>query len=215
MKTAIKQELKGAFKAIVAIAILGVMIGVGVATTLMSDDGFFVDGNKVLVEGDYTSWTKVWNNTLLDGVYTNDKLIFHIDEVNEVLYLSWGDDNSDARFGIFNLADYSVVFNSTPNVWYQRDYFDIYDMKNYCFGNVYLAYGGASRSLQTYVLLSRSDQKTIEVWRGDATPLWSRNIQLDTDSDTEGIYSGMISPTGKWILVYESWYEELILYEGS
>lgn len=179
---------------------------------------FFVSPGAGIEEGNYTKWTKKWVKDIPDGVGDYEDLTFHLDEKNGVLYLSWTNSvwPNKSRFGLFNLADFSVVFISPSDDYYQPVYFNVMYHVSYEFGNAYLGNGGVSKSIQSYVILAQwGTMHTIDVWRGGATPLWSRDIRLDTGSDTEGICTAMISPTGKYILIYENWYDKLILYEGS
>ena len=168
-----------------------------------------------IAEGDYTSWTWKWTNAIPDGLDDYTRISFFIDDKNDVLYLAWedGDTPPRKRFGIYNLSDFSVVFESPSGL----DYLALFPNQSYArflkLGDVMLAEGGGlSRSLQRYVLLVREDEETIEVWRGGAIPLWSRNITLDTTGGTP--YAGEISLTGKYIVV-RSDADDLILYEGT
>ena len=215
MKTARKQELKGAFKAIVAIAVLGVMIGVGVATTLMSDDGFFVDGNEVLVEGNFTTWTHKWTADLPGGIDSVELMTFHIDEANNILSVHYEDDSATGynRFATLNLGDASIIFNSSSGVHYTYS----------AYPESYYSHGGDSvplvknfaASQRTYLLLVRNDLENIEVWR-QGSQLWTHNVTSEVAGAS--VYGGGISRTGKYIIAgaYPSSVgQRLVCYEGS
>ena len=240
MKTARKQELKGAFKTIVAIAVLGVMIGVGVAgVTLMTDEGFFVDGNEILVEGDYTIWTHKWTFNVTTGNYYGSDLAWILDEDNEILYLGWDQYTStylgtdglthghNSRYGIYNLADFSVIFESPVDADYLSFSPDASGNQWPIHGCCCLGDGGIGRSHKSYVLEAWEETEnyndTIAV-RRKGNLLWSHNV-YDDIIETGGyiwVANGEISPTGKYVLISISQNSapykgrsELILYEGS
>lgn len=221
MKTSRKQELKGAFKAIVAIFVVGMAIGVGYATVVITDEGVWVDNNKVLVEGDYTTWTLLWeSNITAEGIYDPGYVGIHINEINDKIYYSWYDDaaTTDDRFAITNLADNSIVYASSAGSSYVYSAADPYDEGGLARSTVGFLGGGASLSLHTYILIMRNDMDTMEVWRGDSSALWSRDITNDgaTSSYAE---CGIISSTGKYIIIASksatTGKNALFCYEGS
>lgn len=212
MKTERKSELKGAFKAIVAIAILGLMIGIGVATVLITDEGVYVNNNEVLVEQDYTTWTYKWNTTLPGGMWDPSTTVFQIDDKNDVLSVLYHDSSNYNRFGTFNLADNSTIFNSTSGVEYSPA--GSTPELNYMSGgdNSYI-YNNIDVSSRSYLLLLRDGNMVIEVWRAGSL-VWNHNT---TSEGVTGVYSGGVSNTGKWIVVgvYIGGNANLICYEGS
>lgn len=169
--------------------------------------------NGGIAEGDYTSWTWQWTNDIPGGLFAYNEATFFIDDKNDVLYLVWRDAAGKRMFGLYNLSDFSPIFEPTPAANYLSLPPDALSVAMFKLGDIMLAEGGGlSRSLQTYVLLVLNDEETIEVWRGGLSALWSRNITLDTTGITP--YAGEISLTGKYIVV-RSDADDLILYEGS
>lgn len=167
-------------------------------------------------EGDYTTWTHKWTNTLPDGIDDYDMGLF-IDERSNVIVIGWPSGsphpNSDYRWGIFNITDFSPVFLSPTGSRYTVGYpFFGFDSGRFERGFSWLANWSISVSLQSYTLLLRYDEDTIEVWRGGGAKLWSHNT-ADEVAGTS-VYAGGISLTGKYICIWtES--RHLILYEGS
>jgi len=210
MKTERKSELKGALKAIIAIAILGMAIGIGYATTVITDENIWIDNNPVIVEGDYTTWTHKWTNTYDNGIYQSYRASTFIDTNNEVVIISWEDSSRNYRFGIYTLSDFSIVVESSPGGDYTQGYADQGLKYGFELGTSYPSMGGISRSIQSYILLTRLDASTIEVWRGSSS--WSHNVSIEDPSSY--LESAEISIDGKYILVTTS-NDNLILYEGS
>lgn len=187
---------------VITLLLLGIFTtGVVYATVIITDEGVYVNSNEVLVEQDYTTWTKVWNNSLPDGLWGVSDLGFLLDDKNDLLVLTWHDGAVAGdhwnRFGIFNLADFSTVFLSPSGQDFTKAQPDNGYLGGAMYGNTGVDYGGTSRSIQTYYLLVRNDSITIEVYRGGSL-LWSRNVSAEghTSVGTIGI-----SSTGKWILI--------------
>jgi hypothetical protein len=168
------------------------------------------------VEGEYTTWTHKWTNTVPGGMFLEEYAGMHIDDLNDIISLSWyGGSPVRTHFGRYNIADFSAIFESpaannyatTPNY---RSYETERNMDKYT------RFAPAS-ALQTYVLLARLP--SLEVWRGSgATPLWNRDITID-EATIVGYIGYSISPTGKYIGVFvyttDSWVESIMLYEGG
>lgn len=229
MNTQKKAEWKGMFKGVVVtLLLLGVFSAGAVyaGVTLMSDEGFFVNGNEVLVEQDFTSWSHKWTEPLPDGVFDPSYTGFLLDDTNDVLMISWWDGFAIGdhwnRFGVFNLEDFSQVYVSPSTQDYTAARPEIDWQEDMQFGAVGL-YGGISKSVDTYILFGRHNNDNnplvLEVWRGGATPVWSHNVTADNaEMATYGISHGAISDTGKWILVLgynTSSTSVLMCYEGS
>lgn len=165
-------------------------------------------------EGDYTSWTHKWTNDYPDGLFTMSYTTFLIDERSDVLNLAWRDNLlGKYRFGIYNLSDFSVVFQSPSASSYFYNAPSADNARWTALGNVCLGETGISRSLQSYVLLLGSDHHTIEAWRGGSSPVWSHSIRDEEAGDSARF--GEMSLTGKWILVSTASNKKLILYEGT
>ena len=169
-----------------------------------------------IAEGEYTAWTHRWTHTVPGGMFMDAYASVHIDDVNDIISLSWYRASpAYTRFGRYNAVDFSTIFESPPDSSYATTAnYRAYELVR----NVdkYTRLAPAS-TLQTYVLLFRGP--TLEVWRGGgATPIWSRDMTIDESTIVSYIgYS--ISATGKYIvvLVYttDSWIESIMLYEGS
>lgn len=164
-----------------------------------------------IVEGDYNTWTHKWTNDFPDGIPDYEYQDHYIDDKNNRLYLVWKDNSSKARFGIFNLSDFSTIFLS-PSGSYYIPCLPYATSKHFTFGST-LCDCGFSHSIQSYMLLDRADHVTIEAWRGGSTYLWSHNIQTDVSGVWPYCYS--ISPTGKYICVITYSTCKIVLYEGS
>lgn len=169
-----------------------------------------------IAEGDYTSWTHKWTNDFPDNVGDYDRYGTFIDEKNEVLNVLWQDENLNRRLGIYNLADFSTVFQSPSGSNYMGMYPNVANLLFGMFGLANVEEGGFTRSLQSYVAIYKNDEVTIEVWRGGSSPLWTHDVQ----DDAPGLAGGAleISPTGKWLLAIPYWgavYGRLVLYEGT
>lgn len=172
-----------------------------------------------IVEGDYNTWTWKWTKAPSDGIGTLDDISVLIDEKNEVLNIAYQDNSNKNRFAIYNISDFSSVYEAPsgshylyaePNAFYNASIHQ---------GYVYFYSGGISQSVQTYLLLMRDDNKTVEVWRGGSAALWSRDVSLDHPT----LYScdgGAISATGKYVLTgimdsVSPYLRYIMLYEGS
>lgn len=167
-----------------------------------------------IVEGDYTSWKWKWTKDFTDGLYVGESFWTFIDEANEVLNVLWTDGSENDRFGIYNLSDFSDVFESDSGADYVIWKSDLVYSRVGVLGLGYVQGGGASRSIQSYVAISRADEHTIEVWRGGS--LWTHDVH--DDIDTFAIRALEISPSGKWLLAvlyYGLTYGRLVLYEGT
>lgn len=177
---------------------------------------FFVSpGEPGIVEGNYKSWVHKWTHDVPDGVHSSEHVIFMIDYKNDILYLAWRETGwpNYARFGLYNPADFSEVFKSAAGAHYMASGSTTMFNMSFFLGNSDFSQGGLSRALETYVLLTRIDGKTIEVWRGGSSALWTHDIQNEVVNGC--VASGTITITGKWILIYDECFNKLILYEGS
>lgn len=173
-----------------------------------------------VVEGDYNTWTFQWQQPVLgrsNGHYLSAvDYSALIDEKNERIVSYWLDKTSGgvwiSRFGIFDLLTGSSIFASPENTPYLSPYPEIgYYPRRIVEGMVEGdrdddSYSGSiSRSIQTYMLVRRSDTYTLEVWRGDATPRLT--LDFRNDIQTPLIYQWVnirqfgISLTGKYILL--------------
>lgn len=177
----------------------------------------FAVGTAGIVEGEYTTWTYKRQKAVPNATFEYFDYIFWIDDLNDLLYLSWFDSSRNSRLGIYNLADFNPVYETPAGSdygWYPSaveyttdpkiGFTDIYD-------------GGISRSLRTYMLLALHDDVSIAVWRGGLSALWTHPITDDLSAHT--VECGAISITGKWIVVsgvVDYWSDPvLLLYEGS
>jgi len=213
MKQEKKIELKGMLKGVlVTLLLLGVFIGgVAYATVVITDEGVWVDNNPVIFEGDYTTWTHVWNNTLPDGLSGMASIGTLINDLSDTLVVVWTDSSAKRRLGTFNLEDFSVVNMSPSESNYLRNVASMYDTESPLFGLANMEHGGFSRSIQSYIIIERSDSDTLEVWRHGSL-LWQHSINDDAPGKTP--YYAEISPTGEWILIITQ-QKELVLYKGS
>lgn len=161
-----------------------------------------------IAEGNYNMWTYKWTFTIPDNVYS-DYAAWFIDEINGVFYLNWAKSSSVNAFGIYNLSNHSTVFESLTDYTASAPF----GVKGVCIGHANVNYG-FSRTLQTYTLIMRADWHTIEVWRGEASPLWSYDPV--TDDPGQGYADQFsISGTGKYIMLYiHGGGEHLMLYQG-
>jgi len=175
-------------------------------------------GKAGITEWNYTSWTKKWVNKPSNDFREEYRFDVLIDEKNDVLSISWQDSSMDNRFAVYNLSDFSVVFESPLGSNYTYSYPELSTKAGATLDMAYINSGGLSRSLQTYFLLGRQDQSTIEVWRGGSSPLWSRDTNADAGFSCY-CKAAAISLRGKYILAFVhkniSPYDDyFILYEG-
>lgn len=191
--------------------------------------GMFEQGNMRYllssgnVEDNFNTWTKVWEKPITDNLWSDGYMDLLIDDKSDVLYLSWKDKTySKNRFGAYNLADFSAIFESPADEYYTNTA-AFGSLKEFLtFGYVETNYGGMSRSIQTYLVLQRADYHTHEVWRS-GVKLWSRDYRLDSDmlNDNSWCGYGGMSITGKYIILQiedltpspDVFY--LMLYKGS
>lgn len=166
-------------------------------------------------EGSYTAWAYQWHNAVPDGLDTDRAIATYIDDENEIFYAMWEDGGTKKRFGIYNLSDFSSVFQSSSASSYQASYPTL--VTDFVFsGLAHVDDGGASRSLQTYFVLGRADQITIEVWRA-GSKLLSRNISVDY-ADAYTLIAAEVSLIGKYILLVienTSYAYEFMLYKAT
>lgn len=170
-----------------------------------------------LTEGDYTTWAFKWIHNPSYGLGLSYEASVFINEINGTITLVHEDGTGKKRLGVYNINDFSVVYESgvdyiesAPNMAYAGPS---------CLGMVEFDYGAYSRSKETYILIERDNRKTIEVWRGGAAALWSRNVASDHGTVLY-CYTGLISYTGKYVIVgirenYSPYLDYLMLYEGS
>lgn len=168
------------------------------------------------MEGNYNTWTKVWKHTLPNWVNSWLTIDWLVDEVREVISIAWRDNSGDYQFGVFNLSNFSVVFQSGTGSDYQYGRPDLGYKRGIAYGGA-AAYntGGMSRSILSYLLLQRRDTRTLEVWRGGATPLWTHDLDTDFEPPTVNLYDVGISSTGKYIVVFGAETASIALYTGS
>lgn len=175
-------------------------------------------GTSGIIEGDYNTWTKKWVNLFPDGISTAWYFDAYIDEVNEVINIAWSDSGAWYRFGIYNISDFSVVQKTTSGADYMYSH-PYMERKEWIIeGMAWFEKGGISKSNQTYLLLRKQDQYTIEVWRAGASALWTRNTRTDLGANCY-CYSAGLSLTGKYILaqvkeIVSPYKYYLMLYEG-
>ena len=174
----------------------------------------------VLNEGDYNTWTKEWINAPSEGIASYDEIDILIDDKNEKLSIVWDDKTGyDNRFAIYNISDFSAVYESPPSSDYMPNYPNMSYKAGFTLGMTHYNRGGVSQSIQTYLLLLRSDYYTLEVWRGGATALCSINVQTDY-GQTCYCYTYGISVTGKYIVAIigeasSPYINKIMLYKGS
>jgi len=172
-------------------------------------------------EGEYTTWTYKWLWAPTDNFNDLSEITYYIDEIKGIFYLWWEDYRTDlspwrvVRFGVYNIADHSTIFESPRTSDYKK-YPPSLGGGDY---SVYLGitdfyYSGISRAHQTYILMNRADKEIIEVWRA-GVKLWSRDVTSDTGEVSDVPYAGSISLTGKYILLGLDTSRKLALYEGS
>lgn len=169
-----------------------------------------------IVEGDYNTWTWKWSWTPSNGVYSTSYIAFYIDEINDIFYLWWyADSPKKIRFGSYNIADHSPIFESPTDSDYMYEHPRVYGAGDYTFWpGCHSLWSSIMRSHQTYILLDRADLNTIEVWKA-GNLLWSHNLDDEGGGSYAEPCATEISLTGKYILIYEcSDLHKLILYEG-
>jgi hypothetical protein len=170
-----------------------------------------------ITEGDYITWAVKWSWSLPNGVKYNDGeyVAFYMEEINGIFYLWWyASSPAKFRVGTYNIANHSAIFESPSDSHYLYTY-------PFVIGGSYSFKMGCNRledmilrSHQTYILLGRMDQETLEVWKAGSL-LWSRDITADTGEASATIRSTEISLTGKYILFWDEQTAKLWLYEGS
>lgn len=176
-----------------------------------------------IAEGDYTSWSHKWTHNAPDVWDYPEPMDLFIDEKNSVVCIGWRDTDNNYRFGIYNLVDFSTIFESPAGSNYTYRASNFRFNKGFELGTsnfvgvtgeatIDSLMGGISRSIQSYILLLKSDRHTIEVWRGGSSVLWSHDIR--SESAGAFVEMGLISLSGKWILVATS-NGYLILYLGG
>ena len=160
-------------------------------------------------EGNYTTWTHKWTKDL-SGIAGNIRLRPHINEGDGVIVLQYRDLAGDEIFSLYNLSDATNIFTSPAG----SDY--MFGLSNpwagYSLSYGVADFGTVSRSIERYVVIARSDNINIEIWRKLSTLLWSRDITAEVPGTT--IKRWTISVTGKYLLIATA-NARLILYEGS
>lgn len=170
-------------------------------------------GNLVVIsagggvsEGNFNTWTKQWVHYIPHGLNDEWNCECIIDELHDTLMMGWDEEREVwlgphyYRFGVFNLADFSTVFLSPGG----ENYLDNSptnpgsDGVKYR-GSTNLGNGGMCTTAQSYLMIFRNDGKSIEVWRGGASPLWSIDLSTVFIEDPNHQYAGF-SVSGKWII---------------
>lgn len=172
-------------------------------------------GTSGIFEGDYNTWTYKWSWALPNGLYDYRRVAFYIDDKNSIFYL-WWDASSPGkiRFGVYNIADHSAIFESPTDSDYLYDDPDVYGVGDATFFmGCHALIFSILRSHQTYILLCRETRHTLEVWNA-GTKIWTRDMREDTGETSGQAVSAEISLTGKYILFYDYYSQKLWLYEG-
>lgn len=169
-------------------------------------------------EGNYSTWTKKWVNAPANGLASVGTMDVLIDDKKGILSILYEDGNNKYRLGIYNISDFSAVYESPAGTHYTYNYPALSTKRALYMGMTSFEYYGFSRSIQTYLLLMRNNQDTIEVWQGGTSALWSTNTQTDFGVSST-CDAGAISITGKYILVgmYQNvspYLQTFMLYEG-
>ncbi len=169
-----------------------------------------------ITEGDYTSWTLKWANLVPQSVSGSYELDWIIDEKNGHIIIIWQDESNDNRWGIFNISNFSTVSLSAAGSDYTGVIYPYHWMGAMRRGKANFYYSGVGVSHQSYFLLKRKDNYTLEVWR-DGARLWSHDIRSDISNPAPE--AGGMSLTGKYVLLLVMDYDigkyRLVLYEGS
>jgi hypothetical protein len=172
-------------------------------------------GTSGIIERNYNMWSYMWSWSVTDGVYGNN-VAFYIDEANTIFYLWWKSSSPmKTRFGTYNIADHSVISESSSAIDYLYKPPSITGAGNYSFfiGCQYLR-ASILRSHQTYVLLERDDLNTIEIWKAGSL-LWTHDLNVEGGGSYAEVCAAEMSLTGKYILLYEcSDMYKLLLFEG-
>jgi hypothetical protein len=166
------------------------------------------------LEGDYTSWTKIWDAVPSESMWTYYSVDYRvygmtfIDETNNRL-VYFGSYNYSV-IEVYNLLTGALISNtaldSDYTQWAATSAWG--GLKLGCTVFSYGGRGGASRSLQTYILLLHVDVKTIEVWR-NGVALWSRDVSLDSVTPLVG----EISISGQHIAIANG--GRIVVYKGQ
>lgn len=171
-------------------------------------------------EGDYNTWTHKWTWEPTEGFNTYNKQACYMDEKNGIFYLWWYDNQgspnwSTIRFGVYNIVDHSIIFESPLDSDYTPSIPYVYGAGDQTISlGCHSLYEGILRSHQTYILVNRPGQNIIEMWRA-GIKIWTHDITDDTGEAFAGPYATDLSLTGRYILFYEGVTHKLMLYEGS
>lgn len=166
------------------------------------------------LEGDYTSWSKIWDAVPSETLYTSSSVDYRvfgmtfIDEINNRLVYFGGYNYS--VIDVYNLLTGALISHTALDSDY-TNWPATSSWSGIKLGCAVFGHGtrcGISRSMQTYILFVRAGTQVIEVWR-NGVALWSRDVSLDSVTTT----LGEISVSGQYIAITNG--ARIVVYKGQ
>ena len=163
------------------------------------------------LEGNYSTWTHKWTKEFPDGLLGYNYAAFYINEDKGIFAITWRDAASSDRYGVYKLADMSVVFQSPAGAHYLYSRPELSYHRWITIGETGdFSGGGYAASRTRYLAIVRNDGRTLEIWKDGVL----KQTIVITDY-IAGAYCelGHFSLTGKYLILTTLPY--LLLFEGS
>jgi hypothetical protein len=171
----------------------------------------------VVLEGDYTTWTKKWTVDFPDeGILNVDHEAMGFSD--SYLYIIWR-----AKYGleqrwrlmILNLADGSTKFSSPSDVYYTSTYPDLsYSEVFECNQLAGTRYGAAGFSLLgRYILLLRYGDTQFEIWK-DGEKVWTSPLASEAVAGASTYYFAGLRRDGKYVIAVTD-NTKIVCFQGS
>jgi len=169
-----------------------------------------------MLEGDYSTWTKIWEWDFDDGVNAFPEMSITLSP--DYVYILYHDDGTSSfnRFAILNIGDGSEKFLSPSGEYYQVSSPTVTYLRNFSYNTLIPLEGGAgSFSIRgKYVLIPRTGSDVFEIWK-DGVKIWTSPSIGDVVEGDNAWQHALIRYDGKYIIVIAYPSLKVICFEGS
>lgn len=165
----------------------------------------------LILEGDYSTWTEIWEYAFPEGLRT----LYEVGATfsPDYLYICYRDSSSDNRFVIIGIADASAKFTSPSGSNYTKEY-SLNDYTTFFLSNTLVEESGSCFSvLSKYVLILLNGGTKLEVWK-DGVKVWTSPLASEAVSGASTYYAFGIRYDGKYIVAITNT-KKLVCFEGS
>jgi len=179
--------------------------------------GYVPPAPKVVLEGDYSTWTRKWTKDFPDeGILNVDHESMAFSDSH--LYILWRAKyglEARWRFLLLNLADGSSEFDSPKDVYYTSTYPDMaYSQVFECNQLAGTRYGAACFSLLAkYVALLRFGDTQFEIWK-DGKKVWTSPLASEAVAGASNYFYVGLRRDGKYLIAVTD-NNKIVSFEGS